>query len=106
MHTDYLNPVLRELRDQQVRFAPREKKLEQVNRAERLLAEIEPEHDLHLRVPLLPDHRLPARVVRRNVKLTGEEAEPRPAAVRRGRFGRGRRRRPRRPASRCSRSKS
>ncbi len=42
MHTDYLNPVIRQLRDQQVRFAPREKKLEQVNRAEKLLAELEP----------------------------------------------------------------
>ena len=42
MHTDYQNPVLRQLRDQQVRFAPREKKVEQVNRAERLLTEIEP----------------------------------------------------------------
>lgn len=42
MHTDYLNPVLRQLRDQQVRFAPREKKLDQANRAERLLGELEP----------------------------------------------------------------
>lgn len=42
MHTDYRNPVLRQLRDQQVRFAPREKKIEQVDRAERLLAEIDP----------------------------------------------------------------
>jgi len=42
MHTGYLNPVLRELRDQQVRFAPREKKLEQVNLAEKLLEELEP----------------------------------------------------------------
>ncbi len=42
MHTEYLNTVLRQLRDQQVRFAPREKKLEQVSRAEKLLAEIEP----------------------------------------------------------------
>jgi len=41
MHTDYLNPILRQLRDQQVRFAPREKKIEQVNRAEKLLAELE-----------------------------------------------------------------
>src|SRR5687768_15709345 len=40
MHTDYLSPVIRELRDQQVRFAPREKKIEQVNRAEKLLAEL------------------------------------------------------------------
>jgi len=42
MHADYVNPVMRELRDQQVRFAPREKKLEQVNRAEKLLAELDP----------------------------------------------------------------
>ena len=42
MHTDYLNPVMRQMRDQQVRYAPREKKLEQVNHAERLLAELNP----------------------------------------------------------------
>lgn len=42
MHTDYVNPALRQLRDQQVRFAPREKKIEQANRAERLLGELEP----------------------------------------------------------------
>jgi len=42
MHSDYTNPALRQLRDQQVRFAPREKKIEQVNRAEKLLAELEP----------------------------------------------------------------
>ena len=41
MHTDYLNPVIRQLRDQQVRFAPREKKIEQVNRTEKLLAELD-----------------------------------------------------------------
>lgn len=41
MHASYVNPVLKQLRDQQVRFAPREKKIEQVNRAERLLAEME-----------------------------------------------------------------
>jgi Mor family transcriptional regulator len=42
MHTEYLHPAIRELRDQQVRFAPRDKKIEQVNRAERLLAELDP----------------------------------------------------------------
>ncbi len=42
MHSDYLNPALQQLRDQQVRFAPREKKIDQVNRAERLLAELDP----------------------------------------------------------------
>ena len=43
MHTDYLNPVIRQLRDQQVRFAPRDKKVEQVDRAEKLLTELEPQ---------------------------------------------------------------
>jgi RNA polymerase primary sigma factor/RNA polymerase sigma factor len=42
MHTDYWNPVVRQLRDQQVRFAPREKKIEQVNSAEKLLIELDP----------------------------------------------------------------
>jgi RNA polymerase primary sigma factor/RNA polymerase sigma factor len=42
MHTGYVIPAIRELRDQQVRFAPREKKLEQVTQAERLLAELDP----------------------------------------------------------------
>jgi RNA polymerase primary sigma factor len=41
MHSEYLNPIIRQLRDQQVRFAPREKKIEQVNRAEKLLAELD-----------------------------------------------------------------
>ncbi len=41
MHTDYLSPIIQQLRDQQVRFAPREKKLEQVARAERLIPELE-----------------------------------------------------------------
>ena len=42
MHGDYVNPALRQLRDQQVRFAPREKKLEQVAQAEKLLSELDP----------------------------------------------------------------
>jgi len=42
MHKDYLNPAIRQLRDQQVRFAPREKKLEQVVQAEKLLSELDP----------------------------------------------------------------
>jgi RNA polymerase primary sigma factor len=42
MHADYTMPILRQLRDQQVRFAPREKKVEQVNRAEKLLSELDP----------------------------------------------------------------
>ncbi len=41
MHSAYRSPVIRQLRDQQVRFAPRTRKLEQVERAEQLLGEIE-----------------------------------------------------------------
>lgn len=42
MHTSYQNTTLRQLRDQQVRYAPREKKVEQIDRAETLLCEIDP----------------------------------------------------------------
>ena len=42
MHTDYLNPAIRQLRDQQVRFAPREKRIEQAAQAENLLRELDP----------------------------------------------------------------
>ena len=41
MHSDYRNPIIRQLCDQQARFAPREKKIEQVNRAEKLLGELD-----------------------------------------------------------------
>jgi RNA polymerase primary sigma factor len=41
MHSDYKSDSIRQLRDQQVRFAPREKKLEQINRAEQLIAELD-----------------------------------------------------------------
>ena len=39
----YRHPALRELKDQQARFAPRERVLEQVDRAELLLGEIDPD---------------------------------------------------------------
>ena len=42
MHKNYRNPAIRQLRDQQVRYAPRARKLEQVNKAEKLLAELDP----------------------------------------------------------------
>ena len=42
MHREYKNQFMAELRDQQVKFARREKKLEQADRAEKLVAEIEP----------------------------------------------------------------
>jgi len=38
----YKHPAMKQLKDQQVRFAPVEKRLEQLNRAERLLTEIDP----------------------------------------------------------------
>ncbi len=41
MHQEYRVGLLRELRDQQVRFAPRGKRLEQAERAERLLSELD-----------------------------------------------------------------
>ncbi len=41
MHSKYRNPIMRQLRDQQVRYAPRPRKIEQVNRAERLLSELD-----------------------------------------------------------------
>jgi len=41
MHRDYCNPAIRQLRDQQVRFAPREKKVEQAHLAEKLLGELD-----------------------------------------------------------------
>src|SRR3954451_18104729 len=43
MQRDYQTPEIRELRDQQMRFAPRTKKLQQVEAAERLIAEIDGE---------------------------------------------------------------
>jgi RNA polymerase sigma factor (sigma-70 family) len=74
MHTDYLSPVLRELRDQQIRFAPREKKIEQVNRAERLLAEIKPGkiYTYEYACYRITDFR-PESLA--NTKLTGEQLE-------------------------------
>jgi RNA polymerase primary sigma factor/RNA polymerase sigma factor len=45
MHTDYQCDSIRQLRDQQVRFAPREKKLDQIEAAERFLRELQLEKD-------------------------------------------------------------
>lgn len=73
MHSDYLNPVLRQLRDQQVRFAPREKKIDQVNRAENLLAELDPKRTYTYefvcrRITEFKPESYP------NLKLSGDEA--------------------------------
>lgn len=40
--SNYRNPALRQLRDQQIRYAPREVRLKQLERAERLLGELDP----------------------------------------------------------------
>ena len=40
MHSDYRSPIMKQLRDQQVKYAPRDKKLEQVENAEGLLSEL------------------------------------------------------------------
>jgi RNA polymerase primary sigma factor len=73
MHTDYLNPVIRELRDQQVRFAPREKKIDQANRAENLLRELDParSYSYDYLCYRITDYRPESYP---NLKLTGEEA--------------------------------
>lgn len=42
MHADYQDTTLKQLRDQQVRYAPRHKKVEQIERAEKLISEIDP----------------------------------------------------------------
>jgi len=42
MHTDYLSPAIRQLRDQQVRLAPREKLIQQADSAEELLNKLDP----------------------------------------------------------------
>jgi RNA polymerase primary sigma factor/RNA polymerase sigma factor len=41
MHSDYKNRSMRELRDQQVRFAPRDRKIEQIDNAEKLLRDLD-----------------------------------------------------------------
>jgi RNA polymerase primary sigma factor/RNA polymerase sigma factor len=73
MHTDYLNPAIRQLRDQQVRFAPREKKIEQVAQAEKLLTELDPKRTYSyeyvcFRITNFRPEAYP------NLKLTGQEA--------------------------------
>ena len=73
MHTDYLSPVVRQLRDQQVRFAPRDRKIEQANRAEKLLTELDPQRTytyeyLCYRITDYRPESFP------NMKMTGEQA--------------------------------
>ena len=43
MQRNYNSPVMRELCDQQIRFAPTDQRLQQVEVAERLISEIDPQ---------------------------------------------------------------
>lgn len=83
MHTDYYSPSLQELRDQQVRFAPRDKKLAQVDRAEKLLAELDPSRTYSyeylcyrvtdFRPDSYPEDRLTGRHARHDLQLFIED---------------------------------
>ncbi len=83
MHSHYLNPAIRQLRDQQVRFAPREKKIEQVDQAERLLGELDPKRTYtyqyvcfritHFRPQSYPDLRLTGQEASHDLRLFVED---------------------------------
>lgn len=73
MNNHYVNPGLRQLRDSQVRFAPRDKKLQQAARAEKLLTEIDNERtynyvDLCYKITDFKPESYP------DLKVTGKEA--------------------------------
>lgn len=73
MISQYMNPAIKQLTEQQVRYAPRDVRLEQIEKAERLLAELDPSRDYRYqdlceritayRPEMYPD-----------LKVTGEEA--------------------------------
>lgn len=73
MNQGYMIPTLEQLRDQQVRFAPREKKIEQVNRAEKLLSELDKgrKYSYEYLCFRITDYRPEATP---NVTMTGDEA--------------------------------
>jgi len=83
MHSDYFSPSLQELRDQQVRFAPRDKKLAQVDRAEKLIAELDPSRTYSyeylcyrvtdFRPESYPEDRLTGRNARHDLQLFIED---------------------------------
>ncbi len=71
--TRYINPAIKQLADQQVRYAPIDVRLQQVDRAEHLLAEIEP--DQEYRYPDLCEHIVTYRgEMYPDLVLNGEEA--------------------------------
>lgn len=83
MHASYRSQLMQELRDQQVRFAPKPKKLEQIDRAERLLGELDPQKTYSYeylcyritdyRPELARDQTMPGDVARHDVRLFVED---------------------------------
>ena len=73
MHTDYLSPAIRQLRDQQVQFAPYEKQIEQADAAEKLLNELDPKRKYTWKYVC---HRVTNNGYESNptLKFTGEQA--------------------------------
>jgi RNA polymerase primary sigma factor/RNA polymerase sigma factor len=73
MHTDYLSPAIRQLRDQQVRLAPYEKQIQQADSAEELLNELDPKRTYTCKYIC---HRVTNNGYESdpNLKFTGEEA--------------------------------
>lgn len=73
MHSQYCSDIIKQLCDQQVRFAPRLKKLEQVERAELLLGEIDPSRTYSYEYLCfrITDYR---PELSRQIQLSGEEA--------------------------------
>lgn len=79
----FKHPLLRQLRDQQVKYAPQEKKIAQAKQAEKLLAEIEPhkeypyEYVEHRVTGFRPDHAhsalIPGEAVRHDLRLFIED---------------------------------
>jgi RNA polymerase primary sigma factor len=73
MHSQYRSDIIKQLCDQQVRFAPRLKKLEQVDRAELLVGEIDPlkTYSYEYLCFRITDYR---PELSRQIRLSGEEA--------------------------------
>ncbi len=56
MGKTYRHPAMKQLKDQQTRYAPRERRLEQVERAEQLLGEIEEVKHYPYEYLVFPNH--------------------------------------------------
>ena len=58
MSKTYRHPAMKQLKDQQTRYAPKDRRLEQVERAEQSSGRDRAFEAIPVRVPLLSDHRL------------------------------------------------